>query len=624
MQQTIPTEAAVRESRPRVPLNEGEPQTLAEMFEHTARANNKPDALNYKKDGEWHHISSGEMLERARRIAAGLYSLGLRKGDRVALLSANCPEWTLTDAGCQFAGLIDVPIYTTQSPGQVCYILKDSGARVFVLQNREAFDRISDSIRECDGVEHYVFFDKTGVDKPDALSLAEVEERGRALNQEQPTLVAELSSAVKPRDLATIIYTSGTTGEPKGVMLTQSNLVSNLIDSSSHLSFGQGDITLSVLPLSHVFERSAMYMYIHHGMSVYYAESLERVGENFREVRPSIFVGVPRLFEKIYGRMKDKAAAEGKAKAAILAWAVNVGKSHAQLVLNHKKVPMLLAFKHKLATRLVFSKLHASLGGRVRLFISGGAALSEDIGYLFCGAGIPIVQGYGLTETSPVITAARVEDNRIGTVGKPIRNVEVRIAADGEVEARGPNIMVGYYNKPEATRAVFTDDGWFRTGDIGELDSDGFLRITDRKKELFKTSGGKYIAPQVIEGLIKGSRFVNQVVLIGNERKFPSALIVPDWEQVNSYVELKGIAERNPAELCQHPRIVDLFQRQIDSLTTGLAQYEKVKRVALLEKELSIDGGELTPTMKVKRRIVDEKYRDVIDRLYQDAEASRG
>ncbi len=624
MQQTIPAATVVRDQRPRVPLNEGEPQTLAGMFERTVQAHNKPDALNYKKDGEWRHISSDEMLARARRIAAGLYSLGLRKGDRVALLSANCPEWTLTDAGCQFAGLIDVPIYTTQAPGQVCYILKDSGARVFVLQNREAFERISDAIKECDTVEHFVFFDKTGVDKPNALSLAEVEERGRTVNEEQPALVGELANAVKPEDLATIIYTSGTTGEPKGVMLTQSNLVSNLIDSSSHLSFGQSDMTLSVLPLSHVFERSAMYMYIHHGMSVYYAESLEKVGENIREVRPSIFVGVPRLFEKIYGRMKEKAAAEGKAKAAILAWAVNVGKSYAQHVLNHKKVPLMLALKHKLATRLVFSKLHASLGGRLRLFISGGAALSEDIGYLFCGAGIPIVQGYGLTETSPVITAGKVEENRIGTVGKPIRNVEVRIAADGEIEARGPNIMVGYYNKPEATRAVFTDDGWFRTGDIGELDSDGFLRITDRKKELFKTSGGKYIAPQVIEGLIKGSRFVNQVVLIGNERKFPSALIVPDWEQVKSYVELKGIAERNPAELCKHPRVVDLFQRQVDSLTAGLAQFEKVKRVALLEKELSIDGGELTPTMKVKRRVVDEKYRDVIDRLYDDAEATRG
>jgi len=378
-----------------------------------------------------------------------------------------------------------------------------------------------------------------------------------------------------------------------------------------------------VLPLSHVFERLAMYMYIHHGMSVFYAESLEKVGDNFREVHPTIFVGVPRLFEKIYARIQERAAAEGKAKAAILAWAVSVGKEYARLSLNREAIPISLAVKYKIASRLVFSKWHAALGGRVRLFISGGAALSEEIGYIFVGAGIPIVQGFGLTETSPVITAGTPEDNRIGTVGKPIRNVEVRIAEDGEIETRGPNVMRGYYNKPEDTKAVFTADGWFKTGDIGTLDKDGFLRITDRKKELFKTSGGKYIAPQHIEQMIKGSRFVNQVVLVGAGRKFPAALIVPNWEQLHSYVELKGIPERKPSELMTHPRILDLMQRQVDSHTEGLAQFERVKRIALLMDELTIDGGELTPTLKVKRRVVDEKYSEVIDRLYNEAELKK-
>ncbi|MBC7911666.1 MAG: long-chain fatty acid--CoA ligase [Pyrinomonadaceae bacterium] len=624
MQETIQTAlSGVEIKRQRVLLNEGEPTTLVEMFEHTAQKHQKPDALNYKQDGAWHAISSEEMVLRARHIALGLYALGVRRGDRVALLSANCPEWTLTDAGSQFAGVIDVPIYTTQSPAQVCYILKDSGAQVFFIQNRAALERIREAIKDCAEIKQFIFFDKEGIEDANALSLAELEARGRKLSEEQPQLAEELKRAVRPDDLATIIYTSGTTGEPKGVMLTQSNLVSNLIDSSGHLSFGVQDVSLSVLPLSHVLERLAMYMYLHHGMSVFYAESLERVGENFREVRPTVFVGVPRLFEKIYARIKERAAADGKAKAAILAWAVAVGKSYAQHDLNHKKIPLTLALKYKIANRLVFSKWRAGLGGRMRLFISGGAALSEEIGYIFCGAGLPIVQGFGLTETSPVITAGRAEDNRIGTVGKPIRNVEVRIAEDGEIEVRGPNIMRGYYNKPEETAKVFTADGWFKTGDIGTLDADGFLRITDRKKELFKTSGGKYIAPQVIEQLIKGSRFVNQVVLVGNERKFPAALIVPDWEQVQSYAELKGIPERAPAELVKHPRILDLFQRQVDSLTEGLAQYERVKRVALLENELTIEGGELTPTMKVKRRVVDEKYRDVIDRLYEEAEAPR-
>lgn len=619
MPQTMQGDNKTPVSHQRVPLNNDEPTTLVEMFEHAVRHHHKPDALNYKKDGEWRSISSEELLLRSRRIALGLHSLGIRRGDRIALISANCPEWTLTDAGCQFAGVIDVPIYTTQAPSQVCYILNDSGARIFVIQNRAALDRIRDAIKDCATIERFVFFDKQGVEEENALSLEELEEMGRALDEERPMLIEELARGAKPDDLATIIYTSGTTGEPKGVMLTQSNLTTNLVDSSGHLSFGEKDTALSVLPLSHVFERLAMYMYIHHGMSVYYAESLDKVGDNFREVHPTVFVGVPRLFEKIYARIQEKAAADGKAKAAILAWAVSVGKAHAKLALNHEKIPWLLALKHKIALRLVFSKWHKGLGGRVRLFISGGAALSEEIGYIFVGAGIPIVQGYGLTETSPVITAGTAEDNRIGTTGRPISNVEVRIAEDGEIETRGPNVMRGYYNKPEATDAVFTADGWFKTGDIGTLDKDGFLRITDRKKELFKTSGGKYIAPQHIEQLIKASRFVNQVVLVGSERKFPAALIVPNWEQLQSYAELKGMPERKPSELINHPRILDLMQRQVDSHCEGLAQFERVKRVALLENELTIDGGEMTPTLKVKRRVVDEKYRDVIDRLYSEA-----
>jgi long-chain acyl-CoA synthetase len=644
------TEVEIR-CAPRIPLHDDEPTTLAETFVYSARQHPKPDALNYKRDGAWHSISSASMIERARYIALGLHALGIRRGDRVALLSENCPEWTLADAGCLFAGIIDVPIYSTLLPHQVAYILKDSGARILFISNRAKVAQIQDVLRECADIEHVILFsekataDTSDAQTPDAdaptqnaetptqsaamlshnietLSLKSLEERGRVLSTDQPHLSDELMRAVQPEDLATIIYTSGTTGEPKGVMLTNSNLVSNLIDSSGHFSFSKGDTALSVLPLSHVLERLAMYMYLHHGMRVFYAESLEKLGENFREVHPTVFIGVPRLFEKVYARIKDKAASEGKLNANILAWAVATGKLYAQYTINHQKIPALLALKYKLAQRLVFSKWQAGLGGRIRLFISGGAALSDEIGYIFAGAGLPIVQGYGLTETSPVITAGRLEDNRIGTVGKPIRNVEVRIAADGEIETRGPHIMRGYYKKPDATRDVLSADGWFKTGDIGTLDADGFLCITDRKKELFKTSGGKYIAPQPIEGMIKGSRFVNQVVLIGNGRKFPAALIVPDWEQLRAYAALKSINASTPAELCQHPRIIDLFERQVETLTPTLAQYERVKRIALLEHELTIEGGEMTPTLKVKRRVVDEKYRDVIDRLYEDADTT--
>jgi long-chain acyl-CoA synthetase len=607
----------------RVPLFSDEPTTLVEVFERVARVHQKPDTLNYKKDGRWIALSSDEVLARARAIAAGFYSLGVRPGDRVALLSESRCEWTLTDAGCQFAGAIGVPVYPTLTPPQVQYILKDSGASALVVADHRKFAELRDVLATCSVIRNIVFFDAEGVEQKDGLTLAQLEERGRAIQAEQPNLIDKISHQTRPDALATIIYTSGTTGEPKGVMLTHSNIVSNLIDCAGYFEFSKADSALSVLPLSHIFERTAMYMYLHHGVKVYFGESLDQIGPNLREVHPTILIGVPRIFEKIFARVKEKTAARGKLNVAMLNWAVVIGREFAKLAIKHQKIPVGLELKHRVASLLVFSKWRAAFGGRIRLLISGGAALPEDLGYIYLGAGLPIVQGYGLTETSPVITAGALEDNRIGTVGRAIRNVEVRIAADGEIEARGPNIMRGYYNKPEETRAVFTDDGWFKTGDIGSLDDDGFLRITDRKKELFKTSGGKYIAPQPIEQLIKASRFVNQVVLIGNGRKFPAALIVPDWEQVESYVRLKGINASSHTELCRHPRIIDLFERQIAALTPSLAKYERVKKIVLLEHELSIEGGELTPTLKVKRRVIDEKYRDAIDRIYAEAEVSQ-
>lgn len=612
----------------RVPVSQDEPTTLVEVFEYAVRTHNRADAVNYKQEGRWISISSDELLTRIRQVAAGIHSLDVSAGDRVAILSESRPEWTLSDAGCLFAGAIDVPIYPTLTPTQVGYILRDSGARVLIIVNEEKFREVRDVISQCPSLEHIVFIeapssalaDELSRENLKLLSLADLEKRGLALIEQQPQLLESLIRQISPDDLATFIYTSGTTGEPKGVMLTHSNLVSNVVDSSATFSFEKDDSALSVLPLSHVLERVAMYMYLFHGMAVYFGESLEMIGPNLREVMPSIFVGVPRIFEKILARVKDTTAEKGKLNVAILGWAMGVAKEHAKLSVSHQKIPALLALKHRIADKLIFSKMRAGLGGRIRLLISGGAALPEELGYIYIGAGLPIVQGYGLTETSPVITAGVLDDNRVGTVGKAIRNVEVRIASDGEIETRGPNVMRGYYNKPAETAAVLTPDGWFRTGDIGTLDEDGFLRITDRKKELFKTSGGKYIAPQPIEQMIKGSQFVSQVVLIGNGRKFAAALIVPDWERVDSYVHLKGIKPGSRAELCRNPRIIDLFQRQVASLTTELPQYESVKKVALLEHEMTIDGGELTPTMKVKRRVVDEKYRDVIDALYDDAE----
>jgi long-chain acyl-CoA synthetase len=598
------------------PSSPDEPTTLLELFTRVARVHKRPDTLNYKRDGRWVSISSDELLERAKIIAAGLHAIGVNSGDRVAILSESRVEWTLTDAGCIFAGAIDVPIYPTLTPPQVGYILNDSGACVLFLADRQKFDELKDALGECPQVKHLIFFEPEDISPAEGLTLAQLEEKGRELQQRDPGYIDH--SVTSPEDLATIIYTSGTTGEPKGVMLTHSNLVSNLIDSSGHLDFGEHDTALSVLPLSHVFERQAMYMYLHQGMSVYFAESLQTIGANLREVSPTVLVGVPRIFEKIYQRIRERAAESGRVAAALLAWSVSVAREYARHLIAHQPVPAFLKFKHAIASKLVFSKWHRAFGGKMRVLVSGGAALPEDLSYIYIGAGIPIVQGYGLTETSPVITTSQIENNRPGTVGTVIPHVEVRIAEDGEIEVRGPNVMRGYYNKPEETRAVFTSDGWFKTGDVGSLDKDGFLRITDRKKELFKTSGGKYISPQPIEQAIKGSRFVNQVVLIGAERKFPAALIVPVWEQLESYCKLKGIEVKSRSELCRHPRIIDLIQRQIDNLTPNLAKYERIKKVALLENEFTIEGGELTPTLKVKRRVIDEKYRDVIEKLYEE------
>jgi long-chain acyl-CoA synthetase len=614
------TPAVIASPPRRIPLSDDEPRTLVEVYEQVARVHPKPDTLNYKRYGAWHSISAEEMLKRVRSVALGLYSLGIRKGDRVALLSESSVEWVLADQGCIFSGAVTVPIYPTLTPTQAGYILNDCNARVLFVSMRAKFEEVETVMRDCDTIENVVLFEPEGLTRPNCLSLAELEERGRELGSQHPELAADLARASGPEDLATIIYTSGTTGEPKGVMLTHSNMVSNLIDSSDHLEFDEKDSALSVLPLSHIFERQAMNMYLHHGMSVYFGESLEKIGENLREVHPTVFVGVPRIYEKILAKVQERAADKGKLNGALCNWAIGIGSQWAKLASGRRRIPFWLSLKHKVADLPVYAQWRKAMGGRIRILVSGGAALSNDVGLAFAGASLPIVQGYGLTETSPVITAGRLEDNRIGTAGKPIRNVEVRIAADGEIETRGPHVMRGYWNKPAETKAVFTEDGWFKTGDIGVLDTDGYLTITDRKKELLKTSGGKYIAPQPIEQLIKSSRFVNQAVVIGNGRKFASALIVPEWEQLESYAKLKGLNLSTHEEFCRHPRIIDLFERQIAARTQSLAQFEKIKRVALIDHELTVEGDELTPTLKVKRRVVDEKYRDVIDRIYGGAE----
>jgi long-chain acyl-CoA synthetase len=602
------------------PLFPDEPQTLSELFTQAAEKHDRVDALSYKRGGTWRHISSKDLLQRIKHLALGLYSIGLRKGDRLALLATNSPEWTLTDAACQFLGVLDVPIYPTLAVDSVEYILNDSAARVLVIENAEAYERVRDAVERCASIEQIVFFDASGDAAENAMSLVEVEDRGRQLGNDNTSLFDTFFGMTKPDDVATIIYTSGTTGEPKGVMLTHANIISNVFDAGEKYDFSDRDVSLSVLPLCHIFERTGMYLYIYHGMAVNYAESIDKVPENLQEVRPTIFIGVPRIFEKVYARARLKAAQSSGVRERIFDWAIDVAKEYALRTERGESIGVRLAVKHRLADALIYKKLRAFFGGGLRACITGGAAITDDIYLIFTGAGITIFQGYGLTETSPVIASNNPFHARLGTVGMPIRNVEVRVAADGEIETRGPGVMLGYYNKPDANERAFTADGWFRTGDIGEIDRDGFLRITDRKKELFKTSGGKYVAPSKIEQMIRASKFISQAVLVGDGRKFPAALIVPNFEMLESYAAHKSLQIKTASEFCRDERIVDLIERQVAKLTENLSQFEKVKRIALLENEMTVEGGELTPTLKVRRKIVDQKYKSVIDKIYDDAE----
>jgi len=577
---------------------------------------NKADALNHKVGAEWINTSAETFAERVRNVALGLASRDIRRGDRVALLSENRPEWSIVDLAILSLGAINVPIYTTQAVDQIRYILTDSGARVLFVSNRRLYKHAHKALDRLGFLEKIIFFDDDGTENIEhAMSLSSLEAAGNEQHRQRPAAFAEFLSAVQPNDLATIIYTSGTTGEPKGVMLTHNNFISNVLAITGALPISSSDVALSVLPLSHIFERTGFYIFCYSGVSVYYAASFDQVGENLKEVQPTVMTAVPRLFEKVYHRIVKKGLAEKGWKRKVFLKALAVGQRYAELKDKRQRVPAGLALRQRIASRLVFSKWRDGVGGRLRFFVSGGAPLSPTLSYSFLAAGIPVLQGYGATETC-IVSANRPEDNRVGSVGLPFPGIEVAIAPDGEILLRGPNVMRGYYGQPEATAAVLQDD-WFSTGDVGHLDESGHLYITDRKKDLFKLSNGKYVAPQLIESLLKQSEFVSQVVVVGAGRKQPAALIVPEWEAVKQALNETG--EEFPtgrAELSQFAPAVKIVQRDIAALTSDLADYERVRRVALLPEEFSIDNGELTPTLKVKRRVIDEKFGNLIDELY--------
>ncbi|HEX4997854.1 MAG TPA: long-chain fatty acid--CoA ligase, partial [Terriglobia bacterium] len=451
------------------------------------------------------------------------------------------------------------------------------------------------------------------------IDLGSLEERGAAERGRTPRLFEEMSAKVLPEDLATIIYTSGTTGEPKGVMLTHRNIVSNVYSSGQVFELQPEDTALSFLPLSHVFERTVLYIYMSYGVEINFARGVETVAEDIKEVRPTVCTAVPRLFEKIYATIHRRVAEARPLQQKIFHRALHVGRRVARLRDAGQSVPLGLALELKVHDRLVFAKWRDAVGGQLRFFVSGGAALPSELAFVFAGAAIPILQGYGLTETSPVVSFNRPSANRIGTIGQVIPNVRTRLAEDGELLVQGENVMQGYYNMPEESDAVLRryDDGvWLHTGDIATIDSEGYIRITDRKKDLIKTNLGKYIAPQPIENMIRSIPMVEQVIVIGNARKFPSALIVPSFDALRAYAKSAGIEAGSNGELTHHPKIIEHFKKQIDAVTRDLAAHERIKKIALLDREFSVEGGELTPTLKVRRKFVEEKYREVIDALY--------
>lgn len=582
------------------------------------RYRHKTDWLNYKQEGRWCAVSTDQLAEQVRAVALGLYARGLRPGERVAILSENRLEWNLADIGALMMGAVVVPIYATQAPAQIEYILRDSEARLLFISTPSQWKRISHLPERLPTLTHLVTFDP--IDQLEPLS--QLQAAGRALAAAQPDLYEQLWRAVSPSDLATLIYTSGTTGQPKGVMLTHWNIASNVLAVAEVLNYADNDITLSFLPFSHIFERAAFYGYLHQGVQIYYAESMDAVPQNLREVRPTVLVTVPRVFEKIYEQICALAQRGSPLKKRLLAWAITIGKRYAE---RHARgsVGPLLNWQYKLAYRVVLSHWRPRLGmDRLRCVISGGAPLSPELAYIFRAAGVEILQGYGLSETSPGVTLNRPGANRIGTSGQPLHGVQVRIAEDGEILVRGPNVMQGYYRRDEDNRQAFTEDGWFKTGDIGEIDEDSYLTITDRKKDLIKTSGGKYVAPQPIEGRLKLNPYVAEAVVIGNARKFPSALIVPNMELLVQLAQQQQISYQQTQELLAHPEVAKLFEQIIQESNQTLSRHEQIKRFALLHEPFSVHNEQLTPTMKVRRQVVEQQYRDVIEKLYGDSSAS--
>jgi long-chain acyl-CoA synthetase len=560
---------------------------------------------------EWVPISSATFRERVMAVSGALREWGVGKGDRVAILSENRPEWTIADFASLLIGAVSVPIYATLTAEQTAYILRDSGARVVFLSSGVQLQKVL-SIRGQTVLEKLVVMD--AVEGVDAVRMADIESGGGASLDSSLENLQATAGAVSPDDLATIIYTSGTTGTPKGVMLTHGNMASNLNCSLVEFPVQQDDVSISFLPLSHVTARHVDFALLYRGVTLAHLALVTQLPRALLEVKPTFFVSVPRVYEKIHFQTEQKA--QGFPNSTFYNWALSVGKEHRAQVLAGTKPT---SRSWRLADRLLYSKVRAGLGGRIEVFISGGAPLGRELEEWYADIGIRIHEGYGLTETSPVIAVNTPQAHKLGTVGKPLPNVDVRIAEDGEVLVRGPSVFKQYWNKPKETQEAFVD-GWFRTGDIGNLDADGFLSITDRKKDLIKTSGGKFIAPQPIENSLKHNVLITEAVVLGEKHKFPSVLIVPNFPLLEEWAHGHELVFASRQELVAHPEVRAVYQRIVDDLNQNLARYEKLKRVLLVADEFSAENGTLTASMKLRRRVVTERYHQQIEEMYEQAE----
>ncbi|MCU0437046.1 MAG: long-chain fatty acid--CoA ligase [Raineya sp.] len=571
----------------------------------------KRDALAVKEYGGWTTYSTQDFIDAANRVSLGLKKLGIKKDDKVAIISPNRPEWNFVDFGIQQIGAVSVPMYPTITSEDYEYILKDSETKIVFAGTQEIYDKVVKAVKNIPELtpDKIYTFDKI----VNAQHWKIVNDLG---SQENVKSLEPIKKAIYPEDLFTIIYTSGTTGTPKGVMLSHRNVVSNIKAAISSLVLGEEHIALSFLPMCHIFERTVTNAYIYKGISIYYAENMDTIGENMKEVQPHVFTAVPRILEKVYEKILGKARELSPVAQKMFHWALDLAQEYD----TQENKGLMYNIQLSLANNLVFDKWREALGGNVKYVICGSAALNPKLARIFWGACIPVLEGYGMTETSPVITAGMPakEDYCIGTVGKVVEGVQVKIAEDGEILVKGDNVMKGYYKQPEKTAETFTEDGWLKTGDIGEFVQGKYLKITDRKKEIFKTSGGKYIAPQHIENQLKLSLFIEQAMVIGENQKYPAVLIAPMEQELKNWCLENNIVYTTLEEMVNNPQVISLYQDEINEVNHGLAQYEKLKKFVILPSVWSIEGGELTPTLKLKRKNILTKYQTYINHIYQE------